>query len=208
MTMNLKRWFAWACLGLVVIAEISLFRAYREKDALQADLRATQTEMRLMQDELNELRNSNAGLQAAEIQRLRKQNQILTNQVAQWRTALDQLSAESQSNALHLATARAALRLQQDHIEQIQTEGQQVLEVSAAIIARKTCINNLRLIDDAKQQWKADQGKPDTAVPTVKDLLPYFKDKGFPECPAGGTYSLNALNEVPTCSIPEHALQQ
>jgi len=206
--MNLKRWFAWACLGLVVIAEISLFRAYREKDALQADLRATQTEMRLMQDELNELRNSNAGLQAAEIQRLRKQNQILTNQVAQWRTALDQLSAESQSNALHLATARAALRLQQDHIEQIQTEGQQVLEVSAAIIARKTCINNLRLIDDAKQQWKADQGKPDTAVPTVKDLLPYFKDKGFPECPAGGTYSLNALNEVPTCSIPEHALQQ
>ena len=206
--MNLKRWFAWACLGLVVVAEISLFRAYREKDALQADLRATQTQMHQMQDELNGLRNSNAGLQAAEITRLRKQNQILTNQVAQWRVALEQISTESQSNALHLATAREALRLQQDHIEQIQTEGQQILEASATIIARKTCINNLRLIDDAKQQWKTDLGKPDTAVPTVKDLLPYFKDKGFPECPEGGTYSLNAVDEVPTCSIPEHALPQ
>jgi len=206
--MNLKRWFAWACLGLVVVAEISLFRAYREKDALQADLRATQTQMRLMQDELNELRNSNAGLQAAEITRLRRQNQILTNQVAQWRVALEQISTESQSNALHLATARLALRLQQDHIEQIQTEGQQVVEASAVIIARKTCISNLRLIDDAKQQWATDQAKPLTAVPTVKDLMPYFKDKGFPECPDGGTYSLNAVDEVPTCSIPEHALPQ
>jgi hypothetical protein len=208
LAMNLKRWFAWACLGLVVVAEISLFRAYREKDALQTDLRATQTEMHQMRDELEALRNSNAGLQAAEILRLRRQNQILTNQVAQWRVELEQLNTESQSNSLHLATARAALRLQQDHIEQIQTEGQQVLEASVAIIARKTCINNLRLIDDAKQQWAADQGKPPTAVPTVKDLLPYFKDKGFPECPDGGTYSLNAVNEVPTCSIEGHTLPQ
>ena len=206
--MNLKRWFAWACLGLVVVAEISLFRAYRDKDALQVELRTTQTQVRQMSDELNELRNSNAGLQAAEIARLRRQNQILTNQVAQWRGELDQLSAQSQSNAVHLATAREALRLQQDHIEQIQTEGQQVLEVSAAIIARKTCVNNLRLIDDAKQQWATDQAKPNTAVPTVKDLLPYFKATGFPECPDGGTYSLNAVNEVPTCSIEGHTLPQ
>src|SRR5450756_295357 len=125
MAMNLKRWFAWACLGLVVVAEVSLFRAYREKDALQADLRATQTEMHQMRDELELLRNSNVGLQVAEISRLRRQNQILTNQVAQWRMALAQISTESQSNALHLATAREALRLQQDHIEQLQTAGQQ-----------------------------------------------------------------------------------
>lgn len=204
--MNLKRWFAWACLGLVVVAEISLFRAYREKDALQADLRVTQTEMRQLQSELELLRNSNVGLQVAEISRLRKQNQILTNQVAQWRMALDRVNFESQSNALHLATAREALRLQQDHIDQIQTEGQQILEASVVIIARKTCINNLRLIDDAKQQWATDAGKPLNAVPTVKDLLPYFKEKGFPECPDGGTYSLNAVDEVPTCSVAGHTL--
>jgi hypothetical protein len=206
--MNLKRWFAWACLLLVVVAEVSLFRAYREKDALQTDLRATQTQMRLTQDELDVLRNSNAGLQAAEILRLRRQNQILTNQVAQWRAELDQANSENQSNAQHLATARIALRLQQDHLEQLQNESRQVLDASVAIIARKTCINNLRLIDDAKQQWAVDLAEPDNAVPTVKDLQPYFKDTGFPECPEGGTYSINAVNEVPTCSISGHALAQ
>lgn len=206
--MNLKRWFAWACLGLVVVAEVALFRAYREKDALQADLRAAQTQMRQMQDELNELLNSNAGLQLAEIARLRKQNQLLTNQVTQWRMALDQLHAESQSNAVHLATAREALRLQQDHLEQLQTENKGILDASVAIISRKTCINNLRLIDDAKQQWAADQSKPPNAVPAVKDLLPYFKDTGFPSCPDGGIYSLNAVDEVPTCSIEGHTLPQ
>jgi len=206
--MNLKRWFAWACLGLVVIAEVSLFRAYREKDILQTELRVAQTEMRQMQDELNGLRNSNAGLQAAEILRLRRQNQILTNQVSQWRVAWQELSSESQSNALRLATAREAIRLQQDHIEQIQTEGQQILEASVTIIARKTCINNLRLIDDAKQQWATDLAKPLNAVPTVKDITPYFKGKVFPECPDGGTYSLNAVDEVPTCSVEGHTLPQ
>jgi len=206
--MNLKRWFAWACLLLVVVAEVSLFRAYREKNALQTDLRAAQTQMRLTQDELDVLRNSNAGLQAAEILRLRRQNQILTNQVAQWRAELDQANSENQSNAQHLATARIALRLQQDHLEQLQNESRQVLDASVAIIARKTCINNLRLIDDAKQQWAVDLAEPDNAVPTVKDLQPYFKDTGFPECPEGGTYSINAVNEVPTCSISGHALAQ
>ena len=206
--MNLKRWFAWVCLVLVVVAEVSLFRAYSEKDALQADLRATQVQMHQMQDELNALRNSATGLQATEISRLRRQNQILTNQVAVWRAALDQATSESQSNAQHLATARAALRLQQDHLEQLQSESQQILDASVSIISRKTCISNLRLIDDAKQQWAAEYSKPQTAIPTVKDLLPYFKEGVFPACPDGGTYSLNKLDEVPTCSIAGHTLPQ
>ncbi len=206
--MNLKRWFAWACLALVVVAEVALFRAYREHDALSAELRNTQAELRQAATERDELKNSNTGLQAAEISRLRKQNQILTNQVAQWRTSLEQLNSESQSNAQHLATARTALRLQQDHLQQLQTESQQILDASVSVIQRKTCINNLRLIDDAKQQWAVDFGKAATAMPTAKDLLPYFKDKIFPECPSGGTIYLNAVNEVPTCSITGHALPQ
>jgi hypothetical protein len=206
--MDFKRWFAWACLVLVVVAEVALFRAYRDRDTLQADLSATRTELRQVHDELDVLRNSNVGLQAAEITRLRKQNQILTNQVAQWRQELEQANSESQSNAEHLATARAALQFQQDQIAQAKSDNQHILEASVLIISRKTCINNLRLIDDAKQQWATDNSKPATAVPTLKDLLPYFKNTGFPQCPIGGTYSLNAVDEVPTCSITGHALPQ
>jgi len=206
--MNLKRWFAWACLALVLVAEVALFRAYREKDAMQVELRTAQVELHQTQNELDALHNSNAGLQAAEISRLRKQNQIITNQLASLQATLAQLDNESRSNALHLATARMALRLQQQHMEQLQDESQQILDTSVAIIARKTCINNLRLIDDAKQQWALENSKPEAAQPTTKDLLPYLKDNVFPVCPGGGTISLNAVNEVPTCSISGHTLPQ
>lgn len=206
--MNFKRWFAWACLALVVVAEVALFRAYRDKDALQTDLNRTQTELRQAADERDELKNSNAGLQAAEISRLRKQNQILTNQVAQWRSSLMQVVSENESNAQRLALARTALRLQQRHLEGSQEENQQIVEAGTVVIARKTCLNNLRLIDDAKQQWAKDKDKPANAVPAAKDLLPYLPDNVLPECPDGGTYSLNRVDEVPTCSAPGHALPQ
>ncbi len=206
--MNVKRVFAWACLALVLVAEVALFRAYREKDAMQVDLRAAQVESHQAKTELDALRASNTGLQAAEISRLRKQNQIITNQLALLQASLVQLGNEGHSNAVHLATARMALKLQQQHMEQLQDESQQIIDTSVAIIARKTCINNLRLIDDAKQQWAVGNSKPDTAMPTTKDLLPYLKDNVFPTCPDGGTVSLNAVDEVPTCSIPCHTLPQ
>ena len=206
--MNFRRWFAWACLALVVIAEVALFRAYRDRDGLQTALNNTQAELRQMTTERDGLKNSNAGLQAAEISRLRKQNQILTNQVAQWRASLEELNFESRSNAMHLATARTALQLQQQHLAELQDQNQQILDTSTEVIARKTCVNNMRLIDDAKQQWALDTGKPVATVPKAKDLQIYFKEGALPECPAGGSYSLNALNEVPTCSVPGHALPQ
>ncbi len=192
----------------MVVAEVALFRAYRDRDELQTGLNRAQVELRQATDERDELRNSNAGLQAAEINRLRRQNQILTNQVSHCRGALEQLAVESQSNAVHLAVARTALRLQQGHLEELKEQNDQILDASVTVIARKTCINNLRLIDDAKQLWAADNDKVETVRPTVKDLLPYFKDRVFPECPGGGTIYLNAVNEVPTCSVSGHALPQ
>ncbi len=206
--MNFRRWFAWACLALVVIAEVALFRAYRDRDALQTDLNNSQAELRQAAAARDELKNSSAGLQATEISRLRKQNQLLSNQVVQWRASLDEFSFESRSNALHLATARTALRLQQQHLEQLENQNQQILNTSTEVITRKTCLSNLRFIDDAKQQWALDTGKPPATIPKVKELQIYFKDGVLPECPAGGMYSLNALNEVPTCSSPGHALTQ
>ena len=206
--MNSRRWFAWTCLALVVIAEVALFRAYRDRDALQTEFNNSRAELRQTATERDELKHSNAGLQAVELSRLRKQNQLLSNQVVQWRASLEELSFEGRSNALHLATARTALRLQQQHLEQLQDQNQQILDTSATVIARKTCLSNLRFIDDAKQQWALDTGKPLATIPKAKDLQIYFKDGVFPECPAGGTYSLNALNEMPTCSTPGHMLTQ
>ena len=204
--MNLKRWFAWLCLALMLVAEILLFRAVREKEAAQTDLRAAQFQASQLQKDLDDLKNSNTGLQASEILRLRNQNEIYTNRLAKAQSAIDDLVAELGQTTQQLATARTALQLQQDHLQQLQTENRLVTDAGLAIIHRNTCINNLRQIDGAKQQWALEKNKAVDAVPTVKDLLPYLKGGVFPVCPDGGTYFINSVEAVPTCTVAGHAL--
>ncbi len=82
-----------------------------------------------------------------------------------------------------------------------ETSSQTITDQQAA---RRICINNLRRIDAAKNVWALEYGKTNGDVPTVDDLKPYLD--GFPVCPSGGTYSINPLGELPTCSVPGHAL--
>jgi prepilin-type N-terminal cleavage/methylation domain-containing protein len=65
------------------------------------------------------------------------------------------------------------------------------------------CINNLRIIDQAKQQWGLEYGQQATASPASTDLTPYFGRTGtkMPSEPVGGSYNINALTTAPTCSI-------
>jgi hypothetical protein len=69
------------------------------------------------------------------------------------------------------------------------------------------CINNLQQIDAAKHQWATQNKKEDTATPTAQELDAYLP-KTFTtlKCPAGGVYTINAVGEKPTCSIPRHEL--
>ena len=66
------------------------------------------------------------------------------------------------------------------------------------------CINNLRQIDGAKQQWALDNKKEQTDTPTAQDLAPYLKVQLV--CPVGGVYTFRSVGEKPTCSIPTHQL--
>ncbi|HPY31919.1 MAG TPA: prepilin-type N-terminal cleavage/methylation domain-containing protein [Verrucomicrobiota bacterium] len=80
--------------------------------------------------------------------------------------------------------------------------------VKARETSRKNaCINNLRQIDGAKQQWALETKAAPTAVPDEDNL--YGADayiKVEPKCPAGGTYAINALSNAPTCTIDGHKL--
>jgi prepilin-type N-terminal cleavage/methylation domain-containing protein len=65
---------------------------------------------------------------------------------------------------------------------------------------RSACVNNLRLIDHAKQQLAtASATMTDASVPTWTDLASYFKGGGTPICRDGGTYAINAISSNPTC---------
>ena len=80
------------------------------------------------------------------------------------------------------------------------------------------CINNLRQIDAAENQWALETGKTSgSAAPTLtSDLTPYIKlnaTGSIPPCPAGGTYSTFAVGNTPqvTCTLgssvtPPHIL--
>jgi len=68
------------------------------------------------------------------------------------------------------------------------------------------CINNLRMIDSAKQQWALENNKKGTDTPTKADIAQYLKNGQFPVCPAGGTYTIGVVSNAPTCSISKHKL--
>jgi prepilin-type N-terminal cleavage/methylation domain-containing protein len=70
-----------------------------------------------------------------------------------------------------------------------------------------TCINNLRQIDAAIQQFSVEAGKHvGDVVNYPNDLTAYIhlnQSGQIPSCPAGGTYSLNTVGMVPSveCSL-------
>ena len=70
--------------------------------------------------------------------------------------------------------------------------------------AENACINNLRRIDAAKEQWAFRSGAKTGAV-IVSEANAYIKD-GAPRCPAGGTYTYNNLGVNPTCGVSGHVL--
>ena len=80
-----------------------------------------------------------------------------------------------------------------------------VLFSQLAAEAQNSCINNLRQIDGAKQQWALDKKKASSDTPTEREITPYLAN-GIDKCPAGGVYTLNAVDSAPTCSIAGHML--
>ena len=79
-----------------------------------------------------------------------------------------------------------------------------------AVSQENACINNLRQIDAAKQQWALENNKKPADIPSQSDLLPYLSRgvKGsWPVCPQGGQYTIGSVGEEPACSIPGHRLQ-
>src|SRR5512145_1384387 len=64
------------------------------------------------------------------------------------------------------------------------------------------CIANLKQVDGAKATWALEMKKTNTDSPTDGDLFGstlYIREK--PACPAGGVYTLKAVDTKPECNI-------
>ena len=81
--------------------------------------------------------------------------------------------------------------------------------IRARITSQKNaCINNLRQIDGAKEQWALEAKKSAGTASDDTAVNEYIKGKATPKCPASGTYTYNAVDTPPVCSLSAdgHAL--
>ena len=81
---------------------------------------------------------------------------------------------------------------------------------------QSACINNLRQIDGAKQQWALEKGASSTDTPTGAQIQPYLGRAAgiLPLCPSdpnqtfATSYDVNDMSTAPSCKVvATHALQ-
>ena len=69
------------------------------------------------------------------------------------------------------------------------------------------CINNMRQVDSATQQWALEAGKKDSDAPDSALIAGYIKGSTMPVCPAGGAYTLaGTVGTTPVVTCPNAAL--
>jgi len=78
--------------------------------------------------------------------------------------------------------------------------------VPAFIRARNTsasnaCVNHLRQIAGAKEQWAVENRKTTNDIPSWADIKPFLSHAEVPQCPDGGTYIVGRVGELPRCSL-------
>ena len=66
---------------------------------------------------------------------------------------------------------------------------------------RSACINNLRLIDAAQEQWALENNKNTGDAVGAADVLPFLRNTiNMPVCPSGSAaYTLTVVGTAPVC---------
>ncbi|MEO6036586.1 MAG: hypothetical protein ABIQ35_15150 [Verrucomicrobiota bacterium] len=205
--MKLKTVVPWI---LVVLLALGVGISYQSGSAKEKDL----AQLRLENAELPELRSeidqakkdsatNGTGVdpkEREELIRLRNEVGVLRREKQQMTAQLQQTQkSQEQSEALHARKAQLLQQLARVNQTQVPQQAEQ---------SRDACINNLRQLDGAKQQWALENKQPANAFVVPEQIAVYLKGQAIPVCAAGGIYTLNAVNANATCSIPGHTLKQ
>lgn len=63
-------------------------------------------------------------------------------------------------------------------------------------------INNLRIIESAKDQWALEAKKGTGETPVNTEIQPYLKNNAMPTAVVGETYNINPVGTAATASLP------
>ncbi len=72
--------------------------------------------------------------------------------------------------------------------------------------ATSECVNNLKLLDAAKEQAALDQDLKKGNIVPLELLGKYLPGGRLPACPENGSYSVNPVGTPPECSFKGHSL--
>jgi len=190
----------------------TLYFSGSAKDQQLAGLHEQVAQLDTMKSQVEDLQKQ-AAANADEMAAMQKDKDELLKLRGQVRQMQDEKAQlAKQLSAAQTQAARSQAEAQQVQARATETAKQiaesQILQAKRNAGAAAACINNLRIIDGAKQQWALEKNKTANDVPQPADILPYIPNSNgiFPQCPGGGRYTMNAVSIAPTCSIPGHVL--
>ena len=219
---QLKTILPWLCVVALVAGMLILRSRGKETETALAELRQANQELKKTHVEEEDLKKIQA--QVEELGRLRKENEELhrlRNEVRQLREEKlgaartgqsgrsgQPPSGQPRADAAAQPPLQRQLQQLQAENERLRAENQQLqqLQQSQVNAAANPCLNNLRIIEGAKDQWALENKKGVGDAMSAQDILPYLRNNALPVCPQGGVYTLNAVGALSTCSVPGHVL--
>ena len=212
----LMRFLPWTFMLALLAGLLAFFNSAKSKESELDLLRQQNQQLTRLRAENEELKKTQ--VQADELARLRKENEELhrlRNEVRQLREEKQQAAKTGQTAQGTIAPPKAESGAQQPLSQQLQqllaenerlrAENQQFQQMRAEAQVN-ACMNNLRIIEGAKDQWALENSRPTGATVSAQDLQPYLRNNALPACPLGGLYTLNAVGASATCSIHGHAI--
>ncbi len=209
----MKKAVPWILVLICLVAAGFLFREGNTKDKEVIQLRAQNQELEQLRASLEEAKNDEARISAAaptarereELIRLRNEVGLLRRD----KQKLEQQFQQAEQGRERLQEAQQAQSKQAQQIQQLQQQNQQlVVQTRDEEMAKsaRVCINHLRQIDGATQQWALENKQSADSAVTPLHIAPYLINSTMPLCPAGGTYTVKSVGSAPTCTLPSHVL--
>lgn len=207
-----------ALLGLVVAvgaAGAMWFYMQKELATTRAELAAAREQMKQLQADAPDTKEvTKLRAQVREAESLRKEAEELpklrgeVTQLRKDKAVFEQAKAENaqlREWAIRLQAENAAVRGQNQSLAQAAASPAATAQTEQTWKA--LCIENLKQIDGAIQQWALENKKQATDSVELKGILPYLRGSLLPLCPASGNYSPGStVSAVPTCTVPGHTL--
>ena len=218
--MKLKSLLPWLCVLGLLIGVCWLYAVNQQQAKELVTLREESQQLQELRTVAEEAKATGAKAESDELVQLRKDK----DELLRLRNVVQQLRGERQQLATQVQQAQAQAQGAQAQVEALRAKAAQPAVPSQPPVAGQAvappgqpamspeqaqaaaCINNLRLIDGAKQQWALERQKPRGALLTAADIAPYLKGNTLPVCPAGGVYTLNQVGMAPICNIPGHMI--